>query len=184
MTTDSIKQFVDEHDLSAADIIDALDIDASDVADVPTEPTDFYDGEPSIEQLADDFPPVQMILDERDSLQSERDDLMTDLREHRRSEFVDTAEELVAITDAYGTKADLIDQYEDGELTLDTLSEKLDRAKEIVTDATGSEPTTVSDDDDTDDRSHGFVADSARNESGERDIPRTENGKLILSEYR
>jgi len=143
MTT--ITEFLDENDLSAADVIDALDIDPSNVADVPEEPTDFYDGEPSIEDLADDFDAVDLLADKKESLEAEVASLTDEVRAAKRPVFEEKAEELAALTDKWGEKDELLDRFEaeDADLRWD-VSDITDKI-ELVEDIKGEQTTTVGD---------------------------------------
>jgi hypothetical protein len=173
----SIKDFVDENDLDAVDVIDALDIDPEQfVDDRPEEPHDFYDGEPDVEQLADDFDAVAAMQSERESLEATVDSLEADLREYEREDFTDKAEELAELT---GRDADeLTESFDEGELTIDELDDKLEVARQAV-----SSSTTTSNSGSSEETSTGTYADGARNES-ERDYETTNSGKLVLNEFR
>lgn len=153
--------------------------DGGDGGNAPSDPTEFYDGEPTVEQLADDFKTVQMLVDKRDDLESEVDSLSEELREHKTAKAEQKAEELTSITDAWGEQEDLIEQFSDGEITLDDLDERIEVARDIA----GEETTTVTDNgDDGSSTDTQYAADTAR-ESSERDYERTSKGKLDLSSH-
>lgn len=176
----SIKDFVDEHDLDATDIIDALDIDASDIAGVPEEPTAFYDGEPTVDELADDFDAVDLLVDEKDELAEKLADAREDLREARRPVFADKAEELASMTTKWGDKDTLMEKFDadadDERWTMDDIEDKL----EIVRDIRSDGVTTPGGSDNGEDR---YTADGARN-STDTEFDRTPDGKLDLSARR
>jgi len=145
----------------------------------PSDPTEFYDGEPTVEQLADDFGTVQMLVDERDDLQNEVETLTDELRERKRGEAEQKAAELTNITEVWGDEDDLLERFEDDDLTLDDLDEKIEAAESIAS----SETTTPSGSGGSDGGSERqTVADHAR-EAGERDFDRTSSGRIDLSSH-
>lgn len=140
-----IKEFLNDNDLTAEDVIDALDIDASQFADVPDEPHDFYDGEPSVDDLADDFDAVDLLVDEKESLEAEVDELREEVREAKRPVYEEKAAELAEMTDKWGDKDALLERFdsEDGDQwSVEDLTDKI----ELVEDIKGETTTTVGDD--------------------------------------
>lgn len=165
----NIKQFIDENELSAEDVIDALDVDISQFADVPEQPADFYDGEPSVEDLAEDFDAVDLLADEKDSLEAEVDSLQEEIREARRPVYADKAEELAEITEKWGDEETLMERFdaedEDERWSVDDIESKIELAEDIAADV-GSDVTTVTDEGD---------------EGGDDpDIERTDRGRFDL----
>jgi hypothetical protein len=141
-----IQNFIDENDLTFGDVVDALDVDLEAIDGVPNEPTDFYDGEPDIEDLADDFPTVKMLADDKDALEDEVAALEDELRETKRPRYEEKVDELTEIADdAFGSEDELLDAFdaedEDERLTIDDIEEKIEAAKTIR----GSDTTTVGD---------------------------------------
>lgn len=130
-----IYNFIDEHDLSIEDVIDTLEVDPSAFESVPDEPTDFYDGQPDVETLADDFDSVALLQEQNKDLSATVDSLREDLREARRPQFADKAEKLAAITHRWGDEDDLLDKFEtddeDERWTVDTIEEKLELVRDI-----------------------------------------------------
>jgi len=143
----------------------------------PSDPTQFYDGEPTVEDLADDFGAVQMLVDEKEDLKDERDTLNDELTELRRDDAETKAEELAEMTDFWGDSEELLDKYDDGEMTLDHLDEKIAAAESITSTETTTPISGGRDDDDSQ-----FVADRARDDS-DREYERTSNGKIDLSNH-
>jgi hypothetical protein len=183
--TDSLTDFIDEHDLTTKEVIDALDVDLTALDDVPSEPTAFYDGEPDIEEVADDFPVVQMLLDDKDSLEDEVDTLQTELRETKRPHYEERVDELVSVADdAFGTKDDLMDAFDaendEERLTIDDIDDKIEKAKQIR----GDDVTTAdsSEDDDTDEDD--ITVESTMQVVDEDAVAQTSRGKLDLSSVR
>lgn len=168
-----ITDFIDEHDLTAEDVIDALDVDPAQVADVPDAPTDFYDGEPDVESLADDFDAVAVLKDEKDKLTEENDSLREQAREAQRPVFADKAERLSELTDRWGDEDSLMAKFdaEDDEerWSVDDIDAKL----ELVEDIIDEETTTVTDS--TDDNT---------GETTEPDVPTTDSGRFDLRSER
>lgn len=165
-TTDSmtdIQDFIDQNDLSAEDVIDDLDVE------VPDEPTAFYDGEPTADDLADDFDSVDLLLDEKDELEDKVEDLQDSLHEAKRPIFEDKAEELAEHTHKWGDKSTLMEKFDDGEWTTDDIDEKI----EIVEDLKGDDTTTVTDSVDGNDSS-----------SESTDFDTTNRGKYKLADPR
>lgn len=183
----NIKDFLDENDLSATDVIDALDIDASQFADVPDEPTDFYDGEPDVETLADDFDAVDLLVDEKQNLEEEVAQLEDKLQESQRPIFEDKAEQLAEMTEKWGDADDIVERFdphgdEEEGWTLDTIEDKI----ELVEDIKGEQTTTVNDSTDTDNDDGGeqdFVANFA-DESSDTDIETIGRGQYDLRDKR
>jgi len=147
---------------------------------MPSDPTAFYDGEPTIEQLADDFGTVQMLLDDKEDLEGEVETLTDELRERKRGEAEQKAAELAEMTTVWGDEDELVEQFEDGEISLDDLDEKIKAAEDIATSTT----TTATDSSagGSEETDSGMVADRAR-EEGERDFDRTSNGRIDLSSH-
>ncbi len=183
--TMDIKEFVDENDLSVEDvryIVDSTDVSKEDLVDAPDEPTDFYDGEPNVETLADDFDAVDLLVDQKQTLENEVDSLQEDLRESRRPVFADKAETLAEMTHKWGDEDELMEKFdaedEDERWTVDTLDEKI----ELVEDIAGEQTTTVQ----TDSASgteRQLVADNDGTVS-ESDIGTTQGGKFDLRNKR
>lgn len=169
-----ITQFIDEHGLTVEDVIDSLDIDSSAFENVPDEPHDFYDDEPTVSDLADDFDAVDLLVDKRDELAAENDALREEVRDARRPVFANRAEYLAEMTEKWGDKADLVERFDatdedDTERwTVDDIEAKIELVEDIEQDLTDSEITTVTDNSDDD------VVDD------EPDIPTTENGRFDL----
>lgn len=181
--SNSLKEFIDEHDLTDKDIIDALDIDLQALDSVPNEPIDFYDGEPSIEDLADDFPTVQMLVDQKEDLEVEVAELTDELRETKRPTYEQKVEELVEIADdAFGSEEELMEAFdaedEDERLTIDDIDEKIDRAKTIKgTDTTTTDSSSDGgEDEDVEVESSMQIADDA--------VETTSSGRYNLSNVR
>jgi hypothetical protein len=178
-TMTNIQTFIDENDLTVADVIDALDVELEAIDGVPTEPTAFYDGEPDIEDLADDFPAVKMLADDKEDLEDEVDSLREDLRETKRPRYEEKVEELTSIADdAFGSEDDLLDAFdaedEDERLTIDDIEDKIETAKAIRGAETTTAADSTSDDEDIDVDTTVSVADEDK-------IRSTEGGKLDLS---
>lgn len=171
----NIKSFIDEHDLDAEDVIDALDIDLAQFADYPDGPKAFYDGEPTVDELAEDFTAVETVVDTRDDLEERNESLKTELKETKRDEFADAAEDLAELTDRFGDEDDLMEKFEDGEMSLEEIQEQL----AVIEDALGSTTTTVGDEGKDDEDIE--IETSA---TYAEDIPRTSGGKLNLSTVR
>lgn len=165
-----ITEFIDEHDLNAEDVIDALDIDPAQFVDVPDEPHDFYDGEPTVEELADDFDAVDLLVDEKENLEGEVDELEKEVREARRPVYEEKAEELAEMTDKWGDEDLLMNRFDPEDpdeepWTVDDLAEKI----ELVEDIKGEETTTVTDE-----------SGGGGSETEEPDFDRTSSGKFDL----
>lgn len=182
----NLKEFIDEHGLTVEEVIDALEIDPSDVANVPDEPTDFYDGSPSASDLADDFDAVDLLIDEKEDLEQQVDSLREQIREAKRPVFEDKAAELAAMTDKWGDTEDLVAKFdaenEDERWTVDDVEDKI----ELVEDIKGESVTTVD--------SGGSGAGSRETERqlvadndgtiDETDIDRTQGGRYDLRSVR
>jgi len=167
--TDTLQEFIDEQNLDAEDVIDALDVE------VPTEPTAFYDGEPDIETLADDFDAVDILVDEKERLAAECDDLRTELREAQRPVFADKAETLADLTQRWGDEDDLMAKFdaeaEEERWTVDDIKAKIDLVEDIV----DEETTTVTDNADNESNS---------DPDNEPDVPMTDSGRFDLRSER
>jgi hypothetical protein len=147
---------------------------------MPSDPTAFYDGEPTIEQLADDFGTVQMLLDDKEDLEDEVETLTDELRERKRGDAEAKAAELADLTTVWGDEDELVEQFEDGEISLDDLDEKIKAAEDIASSTT----TTATDSSagGSEETDSGMVADRAR-EEGDRDFDRTSGGRIDLSSH-
>lgn len=157
-----IEEFLDEHDLNAEDILDGLDVE------VPEGPTAFYDGQPDVETLADDFDAVAVLADEKDKLEQKVEDVTDELDEYKRDEFVDKADELADLTETFGDSEELVEQFDEGELTLDGIEEKI----AVVEDVRENETTTV-------DSEGGGDGDDPTTDN-EPDFEKTDSGKIDL----
>jgi len=135
----SITEFIDDHDLEAEDVIDALDIDPAQFTDYPEEPSEFYDGEPTVDELREDFTAVDVLADSKEDLESDVEELETELKATKREEFEDAAEDLVEYTDRFGDEDDLVEKFENDEMTVDEIEQQL----AVIKDAVSTETTTV-----------------------------------------
>jgi len=187
--TMTIQEFVDENDLSAEDvryILDSADVDTSEVVDAPEQPTDFYDGEPDVEALADDFDAVGLLVEQKETLEAEVDSLEEDLRESKHPVFADKAEHLAGLTQRWGDEEELMDKFdaedEDERWTVDTIEDKI----ELVEDITGTETTTVTDSSsESEDEGESLVDSGSSMQIADRDsIETTDSGKYNLSSVR
>jgi len=122
--TDSLHDFIDENGLSTDDVIDRLNID------VPDEPSDFYDSEPSVDDLVEDFDAVDALADSKESLESEVTELNNELRSYKTEEFEDKAERLAELTSR--DKESLVESFEDGEITVEEINDKISVAEDAV----------------------------------------------------
>ncbi len=156
MTADSLQEFIDSNDLTDEQVIDKLGID------VPESPTDFYDSEPDVETLADDFTAVEALQDSKESLEEEVEELNDELQSYRVDDFRDSAERLAELVDSRDVET-MVEQFEDGELTVDDVDEQITVAEEAI----GSTTTTVSTDSDVETDS-------------EPDIETTDSGRYDL----
>jgi hypothetical protein len=147
MTT--IHEFIDENDLEKEDVLDSLGVE------VPDEPTYFYDGQPSADELAEDFDAVDLLMDSKEDLEEKVENLTDSLEAYEEQEAEAKIEELTDLTDNWDGD-ELREQYENDEITLDRLDERI----EIAEDMLGSETTTVEDQTDS--------ADDTTEESGGR----------------
>ena len=161
----SIKAFLDEHDLDAEDVIDALDLE------VPNGPSSFYDGQPDAQTLADDFDAVDLLIEENDSLEQRVDSLEADLREHEREAFADKASDLAEMTTKWGDAESLVAKFDDEDndefTSVDDLTERIEIVEDIRSDVETT-TTTQTDDESTD--------------TSSLDAPTTDTGKYILSD--
>lgn len=160
-----ITEFIDENDLTAADVIDALDIDPAQFADVPDEPTDFYDGQPSVDDLEDDFDAVSILADEKEDLEDEVSNLNDELNEYKRTEFEAKADELTDLTDKW-EKESMLECFEDGDLIVDDLDDRV----ELVKDIKGSDTTTVTDSNESEETETGDGPDFDTTSTGKFDL--------------
>lgn len=135
--TNSLTEFIDEHDLTVEDVIDDLDLE------VPDEPTAFYDGEPDIETLADDFDAVDLLVDEKETIEAERDSLREDLRDARRPLFSDKADKLASKTHKWGDKDDLMAKFDADDAEERWTIDDIDEALELVADIIDESSTTT-----------------------------------------
>jgi hypothetical protein len=139
--TEKIKDFIDEHDLDAQDVIGALDLE------VPDGPTAFYDDEPDVETLAEDFDAVDLLVDKKEDLEAQIETQTDELYEYRKEAFADRAADLAELTDKWGDEETLVEKYEDDDNeefeSIDDLESKIDLVKEFVDDE--EETTTVDD---------------------------------------
>jgi len=164
----TLHEFIDEHDLSTDDVIDKLNID------VPESPSEFYDSEPSVDDLADEFTAVESLADSKESLEAEVEELNDELREHKVETFRDRAKRLSELVDR--DVENLVEQFEDDELTIEAVNEKIS----VAEDAIGTEPTTVADNEEDGDTT--LVADNDGTVS-ETDVDRTQGGRFNLSSH-
>ena len=144
--SESLSEFIDEHGLTIEDVIDALDLDPSVFDEVPEAPTDFYDGEPNPEDLSEDFDAVELLLDEKESLEQQVADLQADLEEARRPIFEDKAEQLAELTEKWGDKQRLLERFEDDEDEVFETVDDVEAKIELVEDIKGEDTTTVDSD--------------------------------------
>lgn len=175
--TDNLTEFIDEQNLDAEDVIDALDVD------VPGEPTAFYDGEPDVETLADDFDTVELLVDEKESLEGEIDSLEADLHEYEKEAFADTAGDLAALTDKWGDEDELLERFNDEDDDEFTAVDDLEDKIELVEDIKGDGTTTVTDEDDTTSETN-FVADNSGAVGDDTDLDTTQGGSYDLRSVR
>lgn len=177
----SIKEFIDENDIGAEDVIDALDIDPAQFADYPDGPTAFYDGQPDVETLRDDFDAVDLLADKKAELAQENEDLRETAREARRPVFKDKAEDLTALTTKWGDADDLIERFDDGEMDVEDVEDKIELAKDILDDV-DADVTTVNDSDDENEEPPSF--ESSAIYADEDEVRQTASGKRNLSSIR
>jgi hypothetical protein len=172
MSNMDLQTFIDENELTVEDVVDALDVD------IPSEPTAFYDGEPSVEQLADDFDAVDILVDEKQSLEEEVSDLTDSLREARRPVYKEKAQQLAEMTHKWGDSEELMERFDadDERWSVDDLDEKI----ELVEDITGSTTTTIDSETDTETE---LVADNDGSVENS-DIDTTSNGRYDLRSVR
>jgi len=169
-TMTDLTELFNDKDVTKEDVIDHYDIDQKE------SPSDFYDGEPSVEDLADDFDAVDLLVDEKQKLESENDNLSEELHEYRAEEFADRAEDLVALTEKWGDADTLVERFEDSEdeafTSVDDLDDKIELVKDITD--TADETTTVND------------TDTERNvdSTDSPDIDTTPKGKFRLADPR
>jgi hypothetical protein len=174
MTADSLQEFVDSHDLTDAQIIDELGLE------VPDDPTDFYDSEPDVETLADDFTAVEALQDSKESLESEVEELNDELQSYRTEDFRDTAERLAELVDSREVDA-MVEQFEDGELTVDDVEDQIAVAEEAI----GSTTTTMNDSSGSNEDSESMIDSNPEISTVDREsVNRTDSGKLDLSSVR
>lgn len=167
--TMNLTEFIDENDLTIEDVIDSLDVDVAELVDTPDEPSDFYDGQPSVEDLADDFDAVDLLVDEKNSLAQENEELTESLRESQRPVFADKAENLAELTEKWGDKEALLDKFDADDADERWTVEMVDDKLELVEDIKSTETTTVGD-------SGGSTSDN------EPEIPTTDSGRFDLRE--
>jgi hypothetical protein len=177
----SIKEFIDENDIEAEDVIDALDIDPAQFTDYPDEPHEFYDGQPDVEALREDFDAVDLLADKKEDLADENEDLKAEVREARRPVFEDKADTLTQMTTKWGDTDALLEQFDDGEMDVSDVEDKIELAKDILDDVDAS-VTTVDEADDSDNEE--FEFESSAQFADEDSIERTESGSLVLSDIR
>jgi len=182
--TDSLQEFIDANDLTPADVVDALDLDLQAIDSVPSEPSDFYDGEATVDELAEDFPAVQMLADDKQDLEATVDELEERVRETERPQYEQTVDELVTIADdAFGSKEELMDAFdaedEKDRLTVDDVEAKLETAKQIR----GEDTTTVTDNGSEDGDSSTLVADNDGTVD-KSEIDTTQGGRYDLRDKR
>jgi len=166
----NIHEFIDENGLSTEEVIDKLNID------VPESPNDFYDSEPSVDNLRDDFTAVESLADSKESLETEVEQLNDELQQHRVEEFRDRAERLCELVDR--DIDDLVERFNDDELTIEEVNDKIS----VAEDAIGTEPTTIGGGDDGGESEDGLVADN-NGAVNETDIDRTQGGRFNLSSH-
>jgi len=132
----TLSEFIDEQNLTAEDVIDALDVE------VPTEPTAHYDGEPTADELSEDFDAVDLLIDEKETLESEVEELSDSLAEYRKTEYEQKVDDLVDLTDKW-EKDELMEKFDADEdaWTIDDVEDRI----ELVEDLKSSEATTITD---------------------------------------
>jgi predicted nucleic acid-binding Zn-ribbon protein len=168
----TIQEFIDDNDLSTEDVIDQLGIET------PDSLTDFYDSEPDVETLADDFTAVEALQDSKESLEEEVGELNDELQSYRTEDFRDTAERLAELVDSREVDA-MVEQFEDGELTVDDVEDQIAVAEEAI----GSTTTTINDS--SKDESESVVDSDPEISTVDREsITSTDSGKLDLSSVR
>jgi hypothetical protein len=174
MTADSLQEFIDSHDLTDAQIIDELGLE------VPDDPTDFYDSEPDVETLADDFTAVEALQDSKESLESEVEELNDELQSYRTEDFRDTAERLAELVDSREVET-MVEQFEDGELTVEDVEDQIAVAEEAI----GSTTTTMNDSSGSNEDTESLVDSEPEISTVDREsISSTDSGKLDLSSVR
>jgi len=172
----TIQEFIDDNDLSTEDVIDQLGIET------PDSPTDFYDSEPDVETLVDDFTAVEALVDSKESLEDDVAELNDELQSYRVEDFRDTAERLAELVESREVD-EMVEQFEDGELTVNDVEQQITVAEEAI----GSTTTTVNTDSDvkTDNESETLTDSSSTISTVDRDkIQSTDSGKLDLSTVR
>ncbi len=151
-----LDHFADSRGESAAEsaFADAFDIEQK------QDPTEFYDGEPDEEDLADDFDAVETLVDERDllkdekeSLEAEVEDLNDSLSKYQRGEYEEKVDTLTDMTDKW-SEDELMEKFDEDEWTADDVDEKIELVEDIKGDTTtvgdskdeeGSEEDTITD---------------------------------------
>jgi len=186
----NIHTLLDDNDLDVATVVDALsteDIIAALDEDLHAEPTAFYDGEPTVDDLRDDFEAVDMLADKRDDLTEQVDELREEVREARRPVFKDKAQRLAQMTDRWGDTEDLMEHFdaEDTEKrwSVDDIDEKIELAEDILDDA-DVETTTVDSGPEGDDDDSGLSAVREPQFADEDKIGQTRRGGMDLRDIR
>jgi len=141
-----------------------------------TDASDFYDGEPDVETLQDDFTAVEALVDTNAELEHQVDELESQLHEYRRTEFTDKATELAEILDSRDVDT-LVEKFEDGEMTIEDVEQQLTVAQEAI----GAQPTTIdtTDTDETPDSESTLVADNTGGIS-DTDLAQRDDGSYDL----
>jgi len=141
-----------------------------------TDASDFYDGEPDVETLQDDFTAVEALVDTNAELEHQVDELESQLHEYRRTEFTDKATELAEILDSRDVDT-LVEKFEDGEMTIEDVEQQLTVAQEAI----GAQPTTIdtTDTDETPDSESTLVADNTGGIS-DTDLSQRDDGSYDL----
>jgi hypothetical protein len=136
------KQFANADGMSAPipddSLQEAMTDSQSNLNTTMTDASDFYDGEPDVETLQDDFTAVEALVDTNAELEQQVDELESQLHEYRRTEFTDKATELAEILDSRDVDT-LVEQFEDGEMTIEDVEQQLTVAQEAI----GAQPTTI-----------------------------------------
>jgi hypothetical protein len=163
---------------------DATNTDGS--TDSPTDPTEFYDSEPDVETLADDFTAVASLVDAKEGLETEVEELRDSLHEYERTEFRDRAERLAELTNR--DVDTLVESFDDGEMTFDDLDAKIEVAEDALATTSATGVTATDSNSDSDEGGDGREFDSNvvtdPTFAADDDIDTTERGKRDLSSVR
>jgi len=116
------------------------------------------------------------LADSKESLEDEVETLNDELQEYKTEDFADKAERLAELTDR--DKDTLVEQFQDGDLTIDEVDEKITVAEEAI----GSTATTINTDSAEEDTDSQLVADNDGT-INDSEIDRTQNGRYNLSSH-